>query len=275
MGVWATFREILSLCWDRRALAAKYMAVPLVINIALTLAIDTPGGDDATAITIDLAIALVSMLVFAPFCIAWYRMVLFGHQALDLRPVFTLGKLEWRFFGWQVLLTILPIIVAMIVVLVGGGVIVAVSAINAYAGVVMGVIGVVAGFLLFLWVISRWSITLAMVAAGHDASLDLAWSMSRRQGWLMVWVQVLIFLLVGVGFLVLVAPLTGELMDAAKSKTEPTGFVGMYINLLATLFGAVILWLLSTMFAVVYKRIKYIETNDQLPVPEPSPQPAP
>jgi hypothetical protein len=165
--------------------------------------------------------------------------------------------------------------VALIVVLVGGGVIVAVSAINAYAGVVVGVIGVVAGFLLFLWVISRWSITLAMVAAGHDASLDLAWSMSRRVGWLMVWVQVLLFLMVGVGFVILLAPILGELMAATKAKTEPTGLAGVYINLLATLFGAVILWLLSTMFALVYKRMSDIETNEQLPVLEPAPQPAP
>jgi hypothetical protein len=275
MGVWATFQEVLSLCWQRRALAAKYIAVPLALNIALTLIIDTPGGDDAASIAIDLAIALVSMLVFAPFCIAWYRMVLFGHQAIDFRPVFTLGKLEWRFFGWQVLLTILPIIVAMIVVLVGGGVIVAVSAINAYAGVVVGVIGVVAGFLLFLWVISRWSITLAMVAAGHDASLDLAWSMSRRVGWLMVWVQVLLFLLVGFAFMLLVIPVASELMAASKAKTDPVGFAAVYTNVLTTLFGAVILWLLSTMFALVYKRIEYIDTNNQLPALEPAPQPSP
>lgn len=269
MGAWATFRQILSICWQHRFLAAKYMAIPLVIDLALTFVFGPETTDDPAAIALNFGLALVSLLVFAPFCVAWYRMVLFGQQALDLRPVFTLGKLEWRFFGWQILLSILPIFVALIIVLLGGGVLIAISAINATAAAILGTVGVVAGLLLFLWIVSRWSITLAMVAAGEDASLDAAWTQSKPYGWMMVWVQLLLFLAVGIGFMILASPFFANMIELAKTQAEPTGAAGVYLNVLSTLFGAVVLWLLSTMFALVYGRIQQVGASQQLLTPEP------
>jgi hypothetical protein len=255
MPVFATLKHILAVCWHDRALAFRFGVIPLAINLALVVTFAEAADPTFASYATDVAIGLVSILAFAPFCVAWYRLVLFGKPEIEIRPVFTLKEREFRFFGWTILISILAGLVSVIALFVGGGIVIAVSALNAIAGVIAGGVMVIGWVAALLMILSRWSIALAMTAAGDHASLEEAWRISKSYGWSMAGIQLLIFLGVGVLAGVSLAGFFPDFFEAARAKTDPPPSAALALNLVATVFGAVSLWLSSTLFALAYRLI--------------------
>jgi hypothetical protein len=255
MPIFATFKSILDLCWRERAVALKFGVIPLAINLALVVVFAEAATPSFASYATNIAIALISILAFAPFCVAWYRMVLVGKSDIELRSIFTLTGREFRFFGWTLSISALAAIVSLIALLVGGGIVVGLSALNTYLGAVAGVALVLAWVVILLMMLSRWSMTLAMAAAGSPTNLKYAWSISESYGWSMAWVQMLIFAVVGVLAAICLAPFIPALAEASSAKVDPPASALLALNVVSTVFGAVSLWLGSTLFALVYRRI--------------------
>jgi hypothetical protein len=275
MPVFTTLKQILVLCWQERAVAARFGLVPIAVNLALVVIFREDLEPSAASYVAQSLIGLVSVLAFAPFCIAWYRMILFGKDDVARRPLFTLKLPEFKFFGWTILISILLALVSIIGLFAGGGIVVALAALGqAYAvagGVVLG-IGWAAALLM---VLSRWSIVLAMVAADQPADLKEAWTISKPYGWSMAAVQLLIFLAAGLLAALALAGVIPELMEASRSKTAPSASTLLALNLVSTIAGAATLWLCSTLFALVYRRIMSDQAAAAPAAAVPAPNPAP
>ncbi len=211
----------------------------------------------------NIVIALVSILAFAPFCVAWYRMVLVGKSDIEVRSIFTLTGREFRFFGWTLSISALAAIASLIALLVGGGIVAVLSVINPYVGAVAGVVLVVAWAVTLLMMLSRWSMTLAMAAAGNPTSLEYAWSISKPFGWSMAWIQVLIFAIVGILAALCLAPFIPDFVEASRAKIDPPASALLALNIVSTVCGGVSLWLGSTLFALVYRQITVGDDNSQ------------
>ena len=255
MPVVATLKEILALCWRERATALKFGLVPIAINFGLLFVFTEAGEPSPQTIFINWLIGMISILAFAPFCVAWYRMILFGKGEVALRFAFKLGLPELKFFGWSVAISILIALVSVIAFFIGGGIVVAFSAINPILGVIAGFAMVLIGLVTILMILSRWSIALAMVAAGHPAGLQSAWDISKPYGWGMAYIQLIIFALLAVVATIPLAGYLPDLITAAQTKADPPDGAATALELTSTFVGALALWLTTTMFALVYRRI--------------------
>ena len=111
-----TVIDVFDYCWRERAALVRFGSVPLAISIAaafVALALDLTQTPTAPA---SLLIAAVPAIVYLPASVTWYRMIVLGDAEARTRPLFTLGRLEWRLLWWQIV-----IIVALIAVVAVGG----------------------------------------------------------------------------------------------------------------------------------------------------------
>lgn len=255
MPVFATLKEIVSLCWRERYLALKFGLIPVVINLALVLAFSEAGEPSFATYMQSIGVGLISVLAFAPFCVAWYRSIIFGKHAVTQRPMFTLTKKEFLFFGWTLSISALVGLVAAIGVFMGAGIVIALSAISPALGVAAGVALVFVGVAVSLMVLSRWSIALAMVAADEPASLNAAWEASKPYGWAMAIIQIIIFAGLTLAAAVLLSGFLPGAIEASKAKADPPESFLLALDIVATVLGAVSLWTSSTLYALVYRRV--------------------
>ncbi|MDX2142204.1 MAG: hypothetical protein SFV19_02510 [Rhodospirillaceae bacterium] len=255
MPVIATFKEILALCWRERATALTFGLVPLGVNLILAGFVTDVAPASVSAYAKNLMVSLISLLAFSPFCVTWYRMILFGKSDITSRSVVMFRRREWRFFGWTLAVTVATGPIGAIIAIVGAALVVGLVVVNPVLGAVVGAVAAVVYVAILLWALSRLSMTLALAAADQPASFNLAWTMAKPYGWSMVGIQLLIVL----GLVVIaVIPLSGtipDMVEAARAKTEPPASAQLTLQLVGTIAGAVFLWLTSTMYALVYRRI--------------------
>jgi len=255
MPVFLTIKQILAMCWRERLVALKFGAIPLAINLILVVAFAEAAAPTFASYATNVAVSLVSILAFAPFCVAWYRMVLLGKSDIELRPVFTLTGREFRFFGWTLMISLLAGLTSVIAIFVGAGIVIGLSAISPILGVIAGFIMVAAWGVIWLWILSRWSIALAMTAAGDPARLQTAWDLSKPYGWSMVGMQSIMASAIVFFSIICLAGVIPDLVAASRAKIEPPASALLTVNIVASIGGAILLWLTSTMYALVYRRI--------------------
>ncbi len=260
MPVWGTLKEILSLCWRERVLALKFGLVPVVVNIILVVFFTEVAPDTFIEHARGWAFSLISILAFAPFCVAWYRTILFGHDAVAARPFFTVTGLEVRFFGWMLLISLLAALVGAIFVFAGTAVVILLSMVSEVAATIAGVVLTLVALATLLMTLSRWSVGLAMVAAGEKMDLQKAWSATKSIGWSMAGVQMIIFLVIAVVSGVALAGAFPDFVEAIRTKTAASEPTQIYVQLVGTISGAIVLWLTTTMYALAYRHV--IPSND-------------
>ncbi|MBL8643682.1 MAG: hypothetical protein JNK21_07100 [Rhodospirillaceae bacterium] len=265
MPVWGTLKQVLSLCWAGRATALKFGAVPIVVNVVLVVFFTEVAPQSFTEYARSWAISLVSILAFAPFCVAWYRAILFGPDAVAARSVFTVTLLELRFFAWMLLISVMTALVSAILVFVGVALVVLISVISEVAGVIAGIVLTIAGLAILLMTLSRWSIGLAMVATGGKMDLQRAWMAAKPYGWAMAGVQMIIFLAVAVIAGALLAGTLPDFIEAVRTKTAAPERTQIIVQLVGTIAGALTLWLTTTMYALVYRMAIPAETAEAPP----------
>jgi hypothetical protein len=103
--------------------------------------------------------------------------------------------------------------------------------------------------------ISRWSMVLAMAAAEHPATLNVAWTSSRAYGWAMVRIQAILVLALAIFSILPMAAVSPDLTQRAEAGGQPSRAAQLTLQLTGTIVGAAFLWLTSTMYALVYRRV--------------------
>ena len=107
MPIFATLKEIIEICWRERMSALKFGAVPFAINLGLAFLATSETTATSTQIIKNNALGLASLLIYASFTVAWYRLIVNGQSDVSQRAVFVITKREWRFFGWSVAISLL------------------------------------------------------------------------------------------------------------------------------------------------------------------------
>lgn len=254
LPVFQTTGEILEYCWERRLAMLTYAAVPMVLVVVLNLGAWALGLDvsnfQSPAV---LALNIVNGIVFLPFTVTWYRMIILGHEGLVGRGSFTFSRLEGRLFGWQ-------LIIGLIVVAIGasGGLL-----IGGVAGALGPSIGpALSAALLGIWVVvivaiaCRLSLVLAMVATDRPAVLNEAWAQTKGLGGRMAGIFILcllsaVVLLLPLQFIVLAASaIVGLLSDGMGDSAA------IVFGVIAGAFGSLMILVFpTTLFALVYNKI--------------------
>lgn len=256
MSIWGTLRDIFRLCWHERWLALKFGTVPVLVNIGLAVFLTTAAPSSVADYARNWSISLVSILAFAPFCVAWYRIIIFGHEAVAARSFFAVTPLELRFFGWTLAISGMAALVGVIVTVVGVTIFIVLTAVNEMLGIIGGVVMFFAAFAVLLMTLSRWSVGLAMVASGHPMNLTQAWEVTKPYGWKMSAVQMIIFLSIAIVSGLLLIRALPDFMEAVRTKTAASEISQVTVQLVGTVSGALALWLTSTMYALVYRMIE-------------------
>ena len=260
--VWQMLRDIIALCWRERATALKFGLVPVAVNIVLVVFFTELAPDSFIAYARSWAISLVSILAFAPFCVAWYRMILFGPDAVATRPFFTITLLELKFFGWMLMISLMAALVGIIMTIVGVTIVIILAMISDVLAWVGGMVIAVAALFTILMFLSRWSIGLAMVASGQPMNINHVWESSKPFGWRMATIQMIFFLATATLAGAAMAIALPDFLTAIRTKTAASETSQIIVQLVGTMAGAVALWLTTTMYALVYQAVGPQHTTD-------------
>lgn len=257
LPVFQTTGEILEYCWDRRQAMLTYATLPIVLVVVLNLGAWGLGLDvsnfQSPAV---LALNILNGLIFLPFTVTWYRMIILGHEGLVGRSAFTFTRLEGRLFGWQ-------LIIGLIVVAIGtsGGLIIGGVA-GALGAAGSSIAPVLSAALLGIWVVvivsiaCRLSLVLAMVATDRPAVLSEAWAQTKGLGGRMAAIFILcllsaIILLIPLQFIVVVLSAIVGLLSDGLGESAATVF-----GVIAGAFGSLMILVFpTTLFALVYNKI--------------------
>lgn len=257
LSVFQTTGEILEYCWERRQALLTYATLPIVVVVVLNLGawglgLDVTNFQSPTV----LALNILNGVVFLPFTVTWYRMIIMGHEGLVGRNAFTFTRLEGRLFGWQ-------LIIGLIVVAIGtsGGLIIGGVA-GALGAAGSAIAPVLSAALLGIWVViivsiaCRLSLVLAMVATDRPAVLSEAWAQTKGLGGRMAAIFILcllsaIVLLIPLQFIVVVLSAIVGLLSDGLGESAATVF-----GVIAGAFGSLMILVFpTTLFALVYNKI--------------------
>ncbi|MBL8628415.1 MAG: hypothetical protein JNM81_02225 [Rhodospirillaceae bacterium] len=274
MPVWRTLKEVLALCWRERATALKFGAVPVAVNIILVVFFTEVAPQSFVERARSWGSSVVSMLAFSPFCVAWFRTILFGRDAVATRPFFTITLLELKFFAWMLLISVLIALVGAIAAFIGVTIVLLLGAINEVLGVVAAVPLSIVGLAVILMSLSRWSVGLARLAAGGEMDLQKAWTVTKPIGWSMAGIQMIIFVGIAAISGVLLAGTLPDFIEAVRTKTAASESTQITVQLVGTISGAIVLWLTTTMYALAYRFVTPVPQNMPSTAPSP-PTPSP
>ena len=258
LPVFQTTGEILEYCWAHRNEALRFAAIPVAIDLGVVLMAIALGADLETQNSpAALVIAIIGLVVYLPLSVTWYRLIVFGPEDAASRPLFTLGGLEARLLGWQIviLLLMVPLGLAGLTLIVAG-----LAALGPSMESPLGVSFVSVCVVAFLFTLSaislRLSIGLAMAATGRPVSLSEAWARTMGLGTGMVGVTIMLVLATVVLMMPAMA-MAGVMAAIVYLLSQPPHDLAEAILLIivARIFGVVILLLGSTLIAFVYNRI--------------------
>lgn len=253
LPIFHTMGEILDYCWARRQVMAMHGAVPLMIVCTLNLGAWLFGIGGTMFSPGFIAINLANAVVFLPFTVTWYRMIILGDEDLTQRPMFGYTAREGRLFLWQ----------AIIILIVGSAAALGLFAVNAVGGALGGPGGEnLEAFLAILLIVAviaascRLSLVLAMTATDRPADLAEAWGRTDGLGARMAAISVLSVLIAAalVIPLYIVVILISSLFGAISEDLGNSATTALAI--IANSFGSLFMLAFpTTLFAFVYNGI--------------------
>jgi epsilon-lactone hydrolase len=257
LPVFQTMGEILEYCWARRRYALTYAAIPIGLIVIAKLTAWQMGLDvtdfQSPAFVI---LNLISAIIFLPFTVTWYRMIILGEADLATRGLFSFTRLEGRLIGWQ-------LIIGLIVLAAGGAGILLIGGITSMLGAANEAAGqVLMPALLGIWAViitalaCRLSLVLAMAATDRPVILSEAWARTEGLGVRMAAIFILcvlcVFLLL-VPLQLIVVVITAIVGLLSDGLAESAGIV--FGTIAVALGSLMILVFPTTLFAFVYNRI--------------------
>ena len=253
LPVFQTMSEILDYCWARRQVMAVHAAVPLIVVSVLNLTGWLLGYGQSFFSPGFIALNLANAIVFLPFTVTWYRMIILGDADLAQRPMFGYSAREGRLLLWQV------IIIVIIGSAAGIGVLVAGALGRTVAGPAGQTLESVVTIFLIVAVIAascRLSLVLAMAATDRPVDLAEAWGRTDGLGARMAAIVFLSILIAGA----LVIPLyiiVIVISSVFGAISEDMGnSVTTALAIIANSFGSLLMLVFpTTLFAFVYNRI--------------------
>lgn len=262
--VWSTVVEAFDYCWRERRAMVRFGWIPTVIVIAVSIALTglmmrlplQSDTDQQKQVVRGIA-GLIQAVVFLSVSVTWYQKVVLGDDAAAQRPMFTLGQLEMRLLGWQILA-----ILAFVVVGTAGAI-----AIAAIYGVVAAggqeiaaiIVAMVLGgalLLAILFTAMRLAMVLVLVALDKPVKLRAAWHMTDGLGWRLCGAIMLVtissLILTAIGYLV--GMLFGMIGGIALGTTADN--VATFINIVfESVTGLLIFLVGATVFGFVYRLV--------------------
>ncbi|MBY0511246.1 MAG: hypothetical protein K2P94_13980 [Rhodospirillaceae bacterium] len=259
--VWQTSLDVFKFMWWQRRIALRFAGVPIGVYLLAIISVQglfgaqtiVPGTEPETAFTAPLLIlAIVQLVLFLPAVVTWYRFVVLGLEEAQRRPLFTLGRLEWRYLLWQI---IVIVIVLGFLALSGLATYVLVSFTNAYpflivVATIAGIASLVGTFLLM----TRLSMILVMVSLDKPVSFKASWHMTKGVTWRLLGAT----LLVMIGVVILALPL-GVLMGVIMAIVSTIGaeaastFLDVATQSVVSFAGILGI---ATLFGFVYAKLK-------------------
>jgi len=277
-AVWRTSVECIEFCWRERRLLLRFAGPPFIVAVLVSaLALGAVTDQSYVAIA---GLALVQMLIFAPATITWYRIVVLGEDEARNRPVFTLGRLEWRMIAWQIgaLAAFGCLAVAC------GGITVWFANMNSLPITLLNVVWSIAWVIGILYALMRLGVLMALIAMDEPIDFKAIWRMTTGVTGRLFSCTALLglaALVVGLGFKLL-GFIVGTLgAITADSKLQK---ILVYIELVGnTLVNTLSVIFTATLFGFVYKMLTahalstaaYMPPSDDVQTELPPPAPAP
>ena len=171
-----TFGDLRHFC---RVAEPAFIAIGLLVTVSLAVRLARPDA----AVALAVVVAVVEMLAYVAFMVAWHRAVLLGEGAAT-PPPFRFARREWRFLGYSLAI---PLLVGVPVGL-AAGIVVAALEVAAKAGALTFAAGAALETLVFIaalvaGVLGGGRLALALPAVALDRSgsvLRASWAASRR-----------------------------------------------------------------------------------------------
>ena len=257
LPVLKTVGEILEYCWARRRIALTYAVIPMGLTVIANLAVWLMGVDlTVIGSTAFYALNIFGAVVFIPFTVTWYRMVILGEQTLNQRQLFSFTGLETTFLFWQI------VIVLIVLAVGGGGGFLIGTLVEAAAGGDEATGQALASVLMAAWAVAivsatcRLSLVLAMAATDRPVSLGEAWNRTKGLGLRMGAIFIVSFLtaiLLMMPLQLIAIVLASAFGVVSEGVSESAGVV---FGTVAGAFGSLMVLLFpTTLFALVYNRI--------------------
>lgn len=259
--VWSTVVEAFDYCWQERRAMVRFGWIPVVIVIAATIALEALGMgksmstdmNDPRAQGTMFVLGIIQAIVFLSVSVTWYQKVVLGDEAAAQRPVFSLGRLEMRMFGWQI-----AVIAGLLVVgVIGAFAIIFIYGLLAASGQEIAAVAVAiilgAALLLVLgFAALRFAMVLVLVALDKPVHVRDAWRLTDGVGWRLVGAVTLTTIggaILGVVshlVVLVIAMIVAIALGTAADQVTPyldavvTSVIGLLIFLVgATVFGFV------------------------------------
>ena len=266
--VFRTVLEVIDYCWRERRLLVRFAALPFVLTMLLSVAALAFGARQAGQ-EISVAIVIVgvaSVMLYLPLTVTWYRIAVFGESEAVNRRLFTLGRREFRLLGWQIILILIFIAIA----LAGASVTSALAGLGERGSTVFTVIAVpwtafwVIGLVLAV-VRLTLVLVLALVAVDQPVNLKIVWERTKGMSWRLAGAMILVGLLVRlIGFIV-------GTVTAMISGNETSDVLPFFDLFGQNVMSFLSLILTATLFGFIYNMLTARAMSDaQSPPPAPS-----
>lgn len=247
---------VLRLAWSERRRAVLYAAVPFGVMAALDVGGTLAGVNVLNEQWWIVTASLVSLIVFAPLTVSWFRHLVEGETA-GQRPLFTLGAPEWHVIRLNILISFILVGSA----LVGGGLATAVGAAAAEGGkivstILLGLVALAAIFGIGI-LVTRLTMAVAYAALGRDIDLRMAWTITEGFA---VRMTLLHAIMAAVAFgtaqvVYVVQDLVGA--SAGVADESQAGGWTLFTSVTATLASVLFMLLVTALFAYVVRKIDH------------------
>ena len=263
--VWSTVVDAFDYCWRERAAMVRFGWIPVLVVMAVTIILEAMGMgksmsadmNDPRAQAMMFIVGIIQAIVFLSVSVTWYQKVVLGDEAAARRPVFALGRLEIRMFGWQ-LVVIAGLLVAGVI---GAFAIIFIYGLLAARGqeiaaVALAIILGAALLLVLGFAAMRFAMVLVLVALDKPVHMRDAWRLTNGVGWRLVGAVALTTIggaILGVvchlGVLV-IAMIIGIFLGTSADQVTP------YLDAIVTSVTGLLIFLVgATVFGVVYRMV--------------------
>lgn len=170
LPVWQTAKDAYVFVYGNRASVAAVAAVPFTVSLAITFLL-TPERIGGWA----MVVALVSLLMFCVFAVAWHRFVLLGRRDTNFPIQFIAKHREVKYGYYLVIIFLLGMAVGLVVQVAWIGL----SPSNPMAHFAALIAGPIAGALIAV----RLAMLLPAIAIGAPTGIRAAWRQLHGSGW--------------------------------------------------------------------------------------------
>lgn len=267
--VWGTAMDAMDYVWRHRVLVLRFGWIALAVGIAGAWLLEYWGVAEAEPSVELFTIAIIQVLIMLAPTVTWYRIVAYGEAEAARRPIFTLGRLEFRLLLWQILFIFALVVPFAVIGAIIGSIVGLVQAtLGQIAAIAVGAPLAIAGVIAFAVIGTRLSMVVALSTLDTPTGFKRAWALTRSIAWRLTGSTIVIILAIVVflAFAELIAWLVGMIAAIAFSVTS--GDVLPYVRAVAqaaiNLGG---LFAIATLFGFVYRaRERVLEPTPEAPV---------